>query len=75
MSRSRALGGLDKDYRAMVRRLVRQGWTFLPSPNGGHPRLVSPGGTAVVFPGSPSDWRSYRNTRAKIRQIQREENR
>lgn len=44
----------------VVRRLVREGWTFRRG--GRHGRLTSPDGrNSVTVPGTPSDWRTPRN--------------
>lgn len=57
-----------KDIKALVRRLVRQGWTatILRS---GHWRLTNPDGGAMVCSMSPSDRHAVKNARSDARKL------
>jgi predicted RNA binding protein YcfA (HicA-like mRNA interferase family) len=62
---------LHTKERELTRALLAKGWTLRYLRNG-HLRLEHPGGVhSVVIPGTPSDWRSWRNFRADVRRIER----
>lgn len=57
------------DFGKLLAALRRAGWSLATRARGAHHRIVSPGGQAVVFPRSPSDWRAIRNFRAEVRRV------
>lgn len=63
--------GMNKDYAQLVKKAKKQGWTVVYGKGQGakgHPRLVPPdGGQFIVIPLTPSDHRSFLNTRAELR--------
>jgi len=73
----RRMDSMNKEMRQLVKAAEDQGWTLDRNHrlgNGGkrrkrrHPRLVPPGGgDFIVIPDTPSDRRSYLNTRALLR--------
>lgn len=55
-----------KEIDALVRRLVKMGWTFWHG--GKHGRLKAPtGGLTLVVPCTPGDRRSFLNFRSDVR--------
>lgn len=67
---------VHRDYRKLVKAAEKVGWELTPARKGGHPRLVPPGGwtrpdgepaVPVIIPSTPSDHRSFKNTRADMR--------
>lgn len=54
--------------QAIFKQLKKQGWSVeLRKCN--HWRLTAPDGRVTYTGGSPSDWRSVRNLRAKLRRM------
>jgi len=62
--------GLHKDVRRMVKAMEHSGYTFERTGKS-HVRVLRDGETVTVFPGTASDYRSIRNTRADIRRYER----
>lgn len=55
------------ELKPLVQAAEKQGWT-LDYTKRGHLKLVPPtGGTPVYAAGTPSDWRSVKNTAAMLR--------
>jgi hypothetical protein len=56
------------DFRRLRRRLAAEGWIVSLS-HKGHYRFVPPDRSReiVVWSGTPSDWRSYRNAIGQLR--------
>ena len=55
----------DKTTRLM-REAINQGWTVELTKNG-HIKFVAPDGSVVFAASTPSDYRSWRNTRSELR--------
>jgi predicted RNA binding protein YcfA (HicA-like mRNA interferase family) len=58
------------DLAKLLRQASACGWQ-LSRTRGGHWLLRHPSGAVVVTSGSPSDWRTLRNTRAQMRRAER----
>lgn len=57
---------MNKDVRQLIRELDAQHFEVRPTRKGHY--LVAKGGTVVAgLPGTPSDWRSLRNSLAALR--------
>ncbi|NRT58065.1 hypothetical protein [Sphaerotilus uruguayifluvii] len=57
-----------RETNALVRRLVRQAWTYRRGSK--HGKLSPPGcGLFVTIPGTPGDFRSVRNLERDIRRL------
>lgn len=56
----------SKEMVQLARRLERQGWAVSRTKRD-HYRFVSPDGTIVYAPGTPSDHRSIHNVIAKLK--------
>lgn len=61
----------NKDIARLVRELVRQGWHFQRGSR--HGKLRSLSGRYLTVPGSPSDWRAFKNFERDARQILRDD--
>lgn len=60
-------GMIFGEARPLVRQAEAEGWRVAVTKRG-HLRMYAPDGkTMVGFSGTPSDWRSLRNFRAKLR--------
>jgi hypothetical protein len=57
---------IPEAYRALARTALRLGWT-ISRHGSGHLRWLSPSGAVITTAGSPSDRRSIRNDRARLR--------
>jgi len=55
-----------KDLQRLVRYAGTQGF-LVSDTGGGHTRLLSPNGTTVIVPSTPSDYRGYANCIAQLR--------
>lgn len=52
----------NRDIADHVEKLLKEhGWKYVAQGNGKHAKLVAPNGRKTTIPGSPSDWRSFRN--------------
>jgi predicted RNA binding protein YcfA (HicA-like mRNA interferase family) len=56
---------IPKDLRPLVKLARKQGWTFERT-NGGHFCFTDPQGGRWIAPGTSSDMRGIRNTRAML---------
>ena len=56
----------SKEIRALAKLAEAQGWTVTRTRNG-HLKWVSPQGSVVISPSTPSDWRSMKNHLAHLR--------
>jgi hypothetical protein len=55
----------NKDWNALIKSLVRQGWRYTRRRK--HGRLIAPaGGRFITVPCSPSDYRGLRNFRRQV---------
>lgn len=62
--------GMCREARDLVRELVREGgWEMRRGKR--HLMVRLAGGGITTIPGSPSDWRSLKNTRADLDRIRR----
>jgi hypothetical protein len=57
---------IPEALRALARAAHRTGWRVTLTGTG-HLRWEAPDGTVVITPSTPSDHRSYRNSRARLR--------
>jgi predicted RNA binding protein YcfA (HicA-like mRNA interferase family) len=56
-----------KDLRQLRRRAEKAGWTVTHT-RGEHLRWLPPdGGPIVISPSSPSDWRGFKNLKARLK--------
>lgn len=53
MTCDRRVSRIPGRARALVRQVLREGWTL--SNGGKHPKLTAPSGAVVILPSSPSD--------------------
>lgn len=60
----------NKDIAHLISELVREGWRF--QRGGRHGKLRSPSGRYLIVPGSPSDWRAFKNFERDARQMLRD---
>ena len=59
---------MRKEIKKLAKVARAQRWA-VEQTNGGHLRWRSPnGGSAIYSPRTPSDWRSLRNLKARLRQ-------
>jgi len=59
----------SKEIKDLVRELQRQGWT-VEQRKSNHFKATPPNGKGCVFfPATPSDWRSIKNTKAKLKEF------
>lgn len=54
------------EYRELLKKAKQQGWTVGTTGNN-HLRLVGPNGQQIFTSGTPSDWRSFMNFRARLK--------
>ena len=57
----------DKDVDTLVRELLDEGWT--PTKRKRHWQVVSPSGTKLTVPVTPSDGRAFMNFRGDVRRL------
>lgn len=57
----------NPEVRALVDQAIEHGCQLLGYDGRGHPRLLLPNGRKTSIPSSPSDWRSLRNVRSRLR--------
>ncbi len=58
---------MKREWRELIEEAQRQGWRAERTQRG-HWQLFAPDGrTIVTLPGTPSDWRAFRNTIAQMR--------
>lgn len=59
---------MHKDVRQLIRRLRKQDFDVCQT-DGGHYRVSANGGPYIVIPATPSDWRSLKNAKSRLRKI------
>ncbi len=59
-----------QDLKKLMREKAAQGWE-IQTTRGGHFRLRHASGGCVTFPSTPSDHRSFKNTLADVKRIER----
>jgi hypothetical protein len=60
---------MNKDLRELIEWAGSYGWSYVGLSGTDHPVIQHTSGKRLVMPSSPSDWRSWQNTRADIRRI------
>jgi predicted RNA binding protein YcfA (HicA-like mRNA interferase family) len=64
-------GGAAKEMRQLIKRAEKEGWAAEQTKKG-HWRLTHPKAAYhVIAPGTPSDYRSVKNTEAELRRAMR----
>lgn len=58
----------DKNISNKVKLLKRSGWMYRQGKK--HGMIISPGGVKLSIPGTPSDWRSWRNFNCEVNRIE-----
>lgn len=59
-----------QEIQKIISQLRAQGWIVTLGKRSGHWKCVAPGGTGIVFmPSTPSDTRSLKNTKGRLRRL------